>query len=47
MIFIQWIKLALIGVAIGFAMALGQTRFLSSLIYGVEPDTTLTLAEGI
>jgi ABC-type antimicrobial peptide transport system permease subunit len=38
------IKLALIGVAIGLAGALGLTRFLSGLLYGVKPGDPLTLA---
>jgi putative ABC transport system permease protein len=40
----QGIKLALIGVAIGLAGALGLTRFLSGLLYGVKPGDPLTLA---
>jgi putative ABC transport system permease protein len=43
MVISQGIKLALIGVAIGLAGALGLTRFLSGLLYGVEPDDPLTL----
>jgi putative ABC transport system permease protein len=39
----QGMKLALIGVAIGLAGALGLTRFLSDLLYGVEPGDPLTL----
>jgi putative ABC transport system permease protein len=39
----QGIKLALIGVAIGLAGALGLTRFLSGLLYGVKPGDPLTL----
>jgi putative ABC transport system permease protein len=38
----QGIKLALIGVAIGLAGALGLTRFLSGLLYGVNPNDPLT-----
>ena len=38
----QGLKLALIGVAIGIAGALALTRFLSSLLYGVEPTDPLT-----
>jgi len=39
----QGIRLALIGVAIGLAGALGLTRFLSGLLYGVKPGDPLTL----
>jgi predicted permease len=39
----QGMKLALIGVAIGLAGALGMTRFLSGLLYGVKPNDSLTL----
>jgi predicted permease len=39
----QGIKLALIGVAIGLAGSLGLTRFLSGLLFGVEPGDPLTL----
>jgi predicted permease len=43
MVISQGIKLALIGVAIGIAGALGLTRFLSGLLYGVEPGDPPTL----
>ena len=35
-------KLTLVGVAIGIAGALGLTRFLSSLLYGIKPADPLT-----
>jgi putative ABC transport system permease protein len=38
----QGLKLALIGVAIGIAGALALTRFLSSMLYAVEPTDPLT-----
>jgi ABC-type antimicrobial peptide transport system permease subunit len=38
----QGFKLALIGVAIGIAGALVLTRFLASLLYGLEPTDPLT-----
>src|SRR6267154_2671209 len=38
----QGTKLALIGVAIGIAAALGLSRFLSGLLYGVKPTDPLT-----
>ncbi|MDE3136483.1 MAG: ABC transporter permease [Acidobacteriota bacterium] len=40
----QGAKLALIGVAIGFAGALAVTRLMTSLLYGVSPSDPLTLA---
>jgi putative ABC transport system permease protein len=43
MIIGQGTKLVLIGVAIGLAGALGLTRFLSGLLYGVKPSDPLTL----
>jgi putative ABC transport system permease protein len=39
----QGLKLALSGVAIGLAVALGLTRFLSGLPYGINPSDPLTL----
>ena len=36
--------LALVGIAIGIGAALGSTRFLSSLLYGVKPADPLTFA---
>jgi putative ABC transport system permease protein len=39
----EGIKLVLIGVAIGLAGALGLTRFLSGMLYGVKPGDPLTL----
>ena len=38
----QGARVALVGVGIGMAGALGLTRFLSSLLYGVEPADPLT-----
>jgi putative ABC transport system permease protein len=38
----QGIKLALIGIAIGVVVALGLTRFLTSLLYEVKPTDPLT-----
>ncbi|MBO0862985.1 MAG: ABC transporter permease [Chloracidobacterium sp.] len=43
MITCEGIKLVLIGVAIGLAGALGLTRFLSGLLYGVKPGDPLTI----
>jgi ABC-type antimicrobial peptide transport system permease subunit len=43
MVISQGIKLAAIGVAIGVGGALGLTRFLAGLLYGVEPGDPLTL----
>ncbi len=42
MVLTQGLKLTLIGVALGIAGALGLTRFLSSLLYGVKPADLLT-----
>jgi predicted permease len=40
----EGLKLAVIGVFIGLAAAVGLTRFLWSLLYGVEPTDPFTLA---
>jgi ABC-type antimicrobial peptide transport system permease subunit len=37
MLFGQGLRLTLIGVAIGIPLALGATRFLSGLLFGVDP----------
>jgi ABC-type antimicrobial peptide transport system permease subunit len=42
MIIKQGLKLAIVGVVIGIAAALALTRFLSSLLYGVDPNDPLT-----
>jgi putative ABC transport system permease protein len=42
MILGQGIRLALFGVAVGLAAALGLARFLSSLLYGIKPTDLLT-----
>ncbi|HEV2498446.1 MAG TPA: ABC transporter permease [Terriglobia bacterium] len=42
MVIINGIKMALVGVSIGIVGALGVTRFLSSLLYGVKPTDPLT-----
>jgi len=39
----QGMTVALVGIAIGLAGALGLTRFLSGLLYGVKPGDPLTL----
>ena len=38
----QGLKLALIGVAVGIAAALALTRFLASMLYGIQPTDPLT-----
>jgi putative ABC transport system permease protein len=40
----QGLKLALLGVAIGIAAALGLARLLVSLLFGVEPTDPMTIA---
>ncbi len=44
MVVAEGIKLALIGLAIGIACALGLTRFLVSLLYDVKPTDPITYA---
>jgi len=39
-----WLKLTLIGVAIGVALALGVARLISSFLFGVKPTDPLTYA---
>ena len=40
----QGMAIALSGIAVGLAAALGVTRFMASLLYGVRPDDTPTFA---
>jgi predicted permease len=42
LVVVQTLKLTLVGLGIGLAGALGLTRFLSSLLYGVKPSDPLT-----
>jgi ABC-type antimicrobial peptide transport system permease subunit len=42
MILRQGLELALVGLVIGIVCALGATRFLSSLLYGIKPTDPLT-----
>jgi predicted permease len=44
MVVIQGMQLALVGVVIGVASALGLTRLMSSLLYGVKPWDPITIA---
>ena len=44
MVVIQGMQLALVGVVIGVASALGLTRLMSSLLYGVKPWDAITIA---
>jgi len=41
---VQGMRLALVGVVIGVGSALGLTRLMSSLLYGVKPWDPITLA---
>ena len=43
MVVVQGMQLALVGVAIGVASALGFTRLMSSLLYGVKPWDPVTI----
>ena len=43
----QGLRLGLIGVGIGFAIALGLTHFLSSLLFGVTATDPLSFASVI
>jgi putative ABC transport system permease protein len=40
----QGAEIALSGIVTGIAAALGLTRFMASLLYGVRPDDTTTFA---
>ena len=42
LIIAQRLRLTLIGVGLGIVGAMGLTRFLSSLLYGVKPNDPLT-----
>ncbi|HSJ09778.1 MAG TPA: ABC transporter permease, partial [Longimicrobiales bacterium] len=44
LVVLQSVRLALVGVVIGIAAAFPLMRFLSSLVWGVEPTDTITLA---
>ena len=44
MVVIQGMQLALVGVGLGVASALGLTRLMSSLLYGVKPWDPITIA---
>jgi putative ABC transport system permease protein len=44
MVVVQGMQLALVGVVIGVGSALGLTRLMSSLLYGVKPWDPITLA---
>src|SRR5260370_4102005 len=39
-----WLKLTLIGVAIGIGLAVGVARLISSFLFGVKPTDPLTYA---
>ncbi len=44
MVLRQGFVLAVVGVAIGLALALGLTRLMSTLLYGVSPADPITFA---
>ena len=44
MVVVQGMQLALVGVVIGVGSALGLTRLMSSLLYGVKPWDPITIA---
>jgi len=45
LILMQGIQLTIAGIALGLALALGLTRFIAGMLYGISPTDPFTVAE--